>query len=58
MYTSLQFRCEYLSVKIKDLWFSQGQSIIDDHVAWSEDFKEGYVVYTLENVNLFLSAEY
>jgi hypothetical protein len=51
----LQFRCEDLSLKVQDIWFNLGNSIVDYLVAGSESLQEGCVVYVLENSNLFLS---
>lgn len=55
MQTFLQFRCEDLALKVQDFWFNQGEGIVNDLVAGSEDFEEACVVYVLENINLFLS---
>lgn len=51
----LQFMCEYLSLNVQDLWFSQVESLLMILLQGPEDFKERFVVHTLENINLFLS---
>lgn len=43
-------------MKVQHLWFNQGEGIIDGLIAGSKDFKEGSLVYVLENINLFLSC--